>query len=84
MFQGVLALLIQIALTAAAPIEAQTKDDILGYRIGGGVGAFIVLVLDIIVWCKHIPSILLHRRWSPRLAVTCAVEPEATKANSLQ
>lgn len=51
MFQAALALLLQLALVMAAPIEAQAKD-VMGYKIGGGVVSFIVLVLDIIVWCK--------------------------------
>lgn len=64
MFQGVLVLLFQFALfalTEAAPIEAQTKRDLLGYHIGGGVVGFIVLVLDIIVWGKCIADILTQR-----------------------
>lgn len=72
MFRGVLALLIQIALTAAAPIEAQAKNDVLGYRIGGGIGGFILLVLDIIVWCKHMPATFFyaledHHEWLSRV-----------------
>lgn len=51
MYQAILALLLQIAFVAAAPVHA-TKDDMLGYHVGGGVVGFIVLVLDIIVWCK--------------------------------
>lgn len=56
MYQAVLALLLQIAFVAAAPVHA-TKDDMLGYHVGGGVVGFIVLVLDIIVWCKSSSSL---------------------------
>ena len=58
MFQNALALLLQVALVMAAPIEAQTKD-MMGYQIGGGVGAFVLLVLDLIVWCTYRSDILL-------------------------
>lgn len=50
MFQTALALLLQLALVMAAPIEAQTKD-VMGYQIGGGITGFIILILDLIVWC---------------------------------
>ena len=56
MYQAVLALLLQIAFVAAAPVHA-TKDDMLGYHVGGGVVGFIVLVLDIIVWCTSSSSL---------------------------
>ena len=62
MLQSALALLLQIALVAAAPIETATKDDILGYRIGGGVVGFILLALDIIVWCTSITCSQLQER----------------------
>ena len=57
MFQQLLGFLL-LALAEAAPIQAQTKDDILGYRIGGGVVGFIVLILDVIVWCEYMKSLL--------------------------
>jgi hypothetical protein len=55
MFQHVLTLLLQLALfgfATASPLYTQTKSDVLGYQVGGGVFGFIVLIIDIIVWSK--------------------------------
>ncbi len=43
-----------VTLTMAAPMSALKESTPMGYNVGGGVGGFIVLVLDIIVWSESI------------------------------
>ena len=56
MFQNAIGLLLQFSLfslAAAAPIAVETHGNSWQYGAGGGVVGFIVLILDIIVFCTY-------------------------------
>ena len=58
MMQDIFALFLQLCFfiaVEASPIT--TQDTTLGYSVGGGITGFIVLAIDVIVWCECNPRV---------------------------